>query len=134
MDWDFDHVHFLARDVHALSKYFAEVFGMELLSFEEDFKGAPYAIHKLGSGDLRIRGHREGDAPDAKGPSLVEGLDHLGLAADDVEKTVAWLESRGAEVLRPPEKTGVGGRTIAFIRGPGNIRIEICERVKGDRG
>ncbi len=35
MDWDFDHVHFLARDVHALSKDFEEVFGMELLSFEE---------------------------------------------------------------------------------------------------
>jgi predicted enzyme related to lactoylglutathione lyase len=72
---------------------------------------------------------REDDAPDAREPNLVEGLDHIGFAVDDVEAAVKWLESRGAEVMMAPQRTGIGGRSIAFIKGPGNVRIELCGRV-----
>lgn len=134
MKFGFDHIHFLVRDVRALADYFQDVFGMELSHYDEDFKGAPYAIFRLGSGTLRIRGFREGDAPDALAPGLVEGLDHIGVAVDNVEEATDWLESRGAEIWMKPERSGIGGRAIAFIRGPGNIRIEICEREKPDEG
>lgn len=127
MKFGFDHVHFLVRDVRALADYFQEVFGLELTHYDENFKGAAYATFQLGEGTLRIRGFREGDAPDAVAPELVEGLDHVGLVVSDVEEAVAWLAGRGAEILMPPRKNGVGGRGIAFIRGPGNIRIELCE-------
>lgn len=125
----FDHVHFLVSDVRALTEYFERVFGMKTLEFLDDHKGAAYSIFQLGGGTLRIRGMREGDAPDARQPNLVEGLDHVGFAVDDVGAAVAWLESRGAEVMMAPRKTGIGGRSIAFIKGPGNVRIELCERV-----
>ena len=136
MEFGFDHVHFLVRDVRALSDYLERVFGLELVEYIENHKGAPYAIFRLGGdprlggGSLRIRGMREGDAPDAIAPSLVEGLDHVGFAAEDVGAAVAWLEARGAEILQKPEPTGIGGRAIAFIRGPGNIRIELCGPVR----
>ncbi len=126
MEFGFDHVHFLVRDVRALVDYLEQVFGLELVEYIENHKGAPYAIFRLGGGSLRIRGMREGDAPDAVAPSLVEGLDHVGFAVEDVGTAVAWLEARGAEILQKPEPTGIGGRAIAFIRGPGNIRIELC--------
>ena len=126
MEFGFDHVHFLVRDVRALSDYLERVFGLELAEYIESHKGAPYAIFRLGEGSLRIRGMREGDAPDAIAPSLVEGLDHVGFAVEDVGAAAAWLEGRGAEILQKPEPTGIGGRAIAFIRGPGNIRIELC--------
>lgn len=126
MEFGFDHVHFLVRDVRALVNYLERVFGLELVEYIENHKGAPYAIFRLGEGSLRIRGMREGDAPDAIAPSLVEGLDHVGFAVEDVGAAVAWLEGRGAEILQKPEPTGIGGRAIAFIRGPGNIRIELC--------
>lgn len=130
MEFGFDHVHFLVSDVRALTGYFERVFGMEAVEYIEDHKGAAYAIFRLGGGTLRIRGMREGDAPDARAPRLVEGLDHVGFAVDDVDAAVAWLASRGAEVLDAPQRTGIGGRAIAFIRGPGNVRIELCERMR----
>ncbi|MEE9274862.1 MAG: VOC family protein, partial [bacterium] len=58
----------------------------------------------------------------------VEGLDHFGLAVEDVEAAAAWLEARGAEFSLPPSRSGLGGRAIAFVRGPENVRIELCER------
>ena len=129
VEFGFDHVHFLVSDVRALTEYFERVFEMETLEFLDDHKGAAYSIFQLGSGTLRIRGMREDDVPDARQPNLVEGLDPVGFAVDDVEASVAWLESRGAEVLMPSQRTGIGGRSIAFIKGPGNVRIELCERV-----
>ncbi len=129
MKFDFDHVHFLVSDVRALTDYFERVFGMKAVEYIDDHKGAAYAIFRLGGGTLRIRGMREDDSPDSRAPSLVEGLDHVGFAVDDVDATTAWLESRGAEILMTPQRTGIGGRVIAFVRGPGNVRIEICERV-----
>lgn len=128
MEYRYDHVHFLTRDVRAMTDFFERVFELELLSYEEDFKGAAYSILKLGEGDLRIRGYRPGDAPDAVAPELTHGLDHLGVAVDDVEAAVARLVERGAEVDMAPVAAGVGGRMIAFIKGPENIRVEICER------
>lgn len=128
MEFRYDHVHFLTRDVRAMTDFFERVFELELLSYEEDFKGAAYSILKLGEGDLRIRGYRPGDVPDAVAPMLTHGLDHLGVAVDDVEAAVARLVERGAEVDMAPVAAGVGGRMIAFIKGPENIRVEICER------
>ncbi len=130
MEFGFDHVHFLVSDVRALTDYFERVFGMEVFEYLDDHKGAPYSICRLGEGTVRIRGMREGDAPDAREPHLVEGLDHVGFAVDDVEAAADWLEARGAEIMMAPQRTGIGGRAIAFIRGPGNVRIELCERVR----
>ena len=127
MKFGFDHVHFLVRDVRALTDYFQDIFGLELTHYDENFKGAAYSIFRLGEGSLRIRGLREGDTPDARSPELVEGLDHVGFVVENVAETAAWLEARGAEMLQAPENIGIGGRAIAFIRGPGKIRIELCE-------
>lgn len=132
MEFGFDHVHFLVRDVRALTSYFQDVFGLDLTHYDEDFKGAPYANFRLGEGSLRIRGLREGNVPDALTPELVEGLDHVGFVVRNVGETTAWLEGRGAEVSLPPRNNGIGGRGIAFIRGPGNIRIELCEPPRSD--
>ena len=67
-------------------------------------------------------------------PALTHGLDHLGVAVDDVEAAVARLAERGAEVVMAPVPAGVGGRMIAFVRGPENVRIEICERPRSAGG
>ena len=109
MEFGFDHVHFLVSDVRALTGYFERVFGMEAVEYIDDHKGAAYAIFRLGGGTLRIRGMREGDAPDARAPRLVEGLDHVGFAVEDVDAAVAWLASRGAEVLDAPPSGPASG-------------------------
>jgi len=130
MDFGFDHVHFLVSDVQALTNYFKNIFGMEVIDYKEDHKGAAYAIFRFGNGTIRIRGMRKDDKPDSRFPELVEGLDHIGLSVENVRSALAWLVSRGAEVFQEPEDTGIGGRPIAFIKGPGNIRIELCQKTE----
>jgi len=131
MDFQLDHAHFVCRDVRAMAGYFERVFGAEILRFQEDLKGAPNAMLRLGSMNLFVRGVRPGEKPDARAPGLVEGLDHLGFQVEDVAAAAAWLRGRGAEFAVEPQRTGIGGRMIAFLRGPENIRIELCERPRG---
>lgn len=130
MEFDFDHVHFLVSDVQSLTNYFEKIFEMELIHYVKEHKGAPYSIFKFGNGTLRIRGMRKDDNPDSRCPELVEGLDHIGLSVENVHNALAKLVSRGAEVYQRPEDTGIGGRTIAFIKGPGNIKIELCQKTE----
>ncbi|MEE9274974.1 MAG: hypothetical protein V3V62_06685, partial [bacterium] len=84
MEFGYDHVHFVCRDVPAMAEYFERVFGAESLSFDPDLKGAPNAVLRLGPVRLFVRGVRPGESPDAAAPGLVEGLDHFGLAVEDV--------------------------------------------------
>lgn len=127
----YDHIHIVSKDVKETTSYFERVFGAELTSFNENLKGAPNAALFIGGMKLFVRGIRPGENPDAVAPDLVEGLDHFGLQVDDIEAAAVWLKARGAEFILGPERTGVGGRMIAFIRGPGNIRIELCEHRAG---
>ena len=125
MDFEFDHVHMVCRDVDAMVDFFERIFGAERISYNPDFKGAPSAVVRLGSMRVLVRGLRPGEAPDAVAPVRVQGLDHFGISVDDVEKAAEWLRARGAEFTVEPTRGGMGGRMISFVRGPENIDIEI---------
>jgi catechol 2,3-dioxygenase-like lactoylglutathione lyase family enzyme len=125
MDFEFDHVHMVCRDVDTMVDFFERVFGAERISYNPDFKGAPSAVVRLGSMRVLVRGLRPGETPDAVAPARVQGLDHFGISVDDVEEAAIWLKARGAEFTVEPTQGGMGGRMISFVRGPENIDIEI---------
>ena len=125
MDFDFDHVHLVCADVDGTIDYFERVFGAKRVSYNPDFKGAASAVVGLGTMRVLVRGLRPGETPDAVAPVRVQGLDHFGVVVEDVEKAAEWLRGRGAEFSVEPTAGGMGGRMIAFVRGPENIEIEI---------
>ena len=131
MDFDFDHVHLISGDVDAMVDYFERVFGARRLSYNPDFRGAPGAFIGLGSIRVGIRGIRPGETMDAVAPVRIQGLDHFGVVVDDVEETAEWLKGRGAEFSVEPMVIEGSGRTIAFVRGPENIEIELLGPVAG---
>jgi catechol 2,3-dioxygenase-like lactoylglutathione lyase family enzyme len=124
MDFDFDHVHMVSKDVEAMVSYFERVFGGECVARGES-RGAPAATVKLGSMRVLVRGIRPGENPDAAAPDRVQGLDHFGVSVPDVEAAAKWLKSRGAVFTVEPNRPRPNGRMIAFVRGPDNIDIEI---------
>ncbi len=132
MEFGFDHVHYVCANVRAFAEYFERVFGAEITRYDPDFKGSPNAAVRLGGLTVFVRGLRPGETPDAVAPDLVEGLDHFGLSVPDVRAAVEWLRGRGAEIMMEPADLGIGGRTIAYVRGPGNVRIELCESAPAD--
>jgi catechol 2,3-dioxygenase-like lactoylglutathione lyase family enzyme len=125
MDFRFDHVHLVCRDVDAMVDFFKRTFDAERISYNPDFNGAPSAVIRLGSMRIFVRGLREGEVPDAVAPNRVQGLDHFGIGVDDVEEAAKWLKARGAVFSVEPTPRGMGGRIISYIRGPENIDIEI---------
>ena len=38
------------------------------------------------------------------------------------------MKEAGADFIRDPSPSGMGGRTTAYIRGPEDVRIELSER------
>ena len=58
-------------------------------------------------------------------PGRRGGLDHFGIEVEDFEEAAKWLKARGAEVSIEPYTGGMGGRMIAYVRGPDNLDIEI---------
>ena len=64
-----------------------------------------------------------GDAPHA--PHL--GLEHIGLAVQDIDAVVAALKAKGVVFTMEPTTIRPGVR-IAFLRGPEDVSIELLER------
>ncbi|MCY3823464.1 MAG: VOC family protein [Nitrospinae bacterium] len=127
MEFGFDHIHFVCADVKAFAEYFQDIFDAEIVRYDEDFKGSPNAAVKIGRLMIFARGIRPEETPDSVEPELVQGLDHFGFGVPDVEAAVEWLRDKGAEIMMEPVRRGIGGRMIAYVRGPGNVRIELCE-------
>ena len=127
MEFGFDHIHYVCTDVKAFAEYFQHVFDAEIIRYDGDLKGSPNAVVRIGRLIIFARGIRPEETPDSVEPELVQGLDHFGFGVSDVEVAVEWLRGRGAEIMVEPVRRGIGGRMIAYVRGPGNIRIELCE-------
>jgi lactoylglutathione lyase len=124
MEFQFDHVHMVAKDVDGMIDYFERIFGAKCVDRGES-KGAPAATVQLGNMRVLVRGIRPGESPDAVSPDRVQGLDHFGVSVADVEAAAKFLKARGAVFTVEPNRPRPNGRMIAFIRGPDNIDIEI---------
>lgn len=125
MEFQFDHVHLVCGDAEEMLSFFERVFGAERISYNTDFKGAPSGVLKVGSMRIFVRGLRGDEKPDAVAPTRVQGLDHFGIGVADVEAAAEWLKARGAEFSVEPYTGGMGGRMIAYVKGPENVDIEI---------
>ncbi|NOG71528.1 VOC family protein [Roseicella sp. DB1501] len=121
--YGFDHVHLRSPDLEATAAWFQETLGAEVarrVSGE-----APRIDMVLGGLNLFIS---QSDNRVAAPPtSPYNGIDHFGLAVDDLDAAVAELKAKGVTFTIEPRQARPGVR-ICFIRGPENITIELLER------
>jgi len=61
---------------------------------------------------------------------LGTGYNHIAIAVDDLDATLAGLAQSGIEPEKPPYRPGgrTTGSRICFVRDPDGYRIEIVER------
>ena len=61
---------------------------------------------------------------------LGTGYNHIALAVEDIEATLAGLSAQGIEPEKPPYRPGgrTTGSLICFVRDPDGYRIELIER------
>ena len=120
----YDHIHIRSREPMATARYFNNMFGAEILeSVQTDGQSRV---------DIEINGlivflaQADTSTPDGPTDPYV-GLDHFGLRVDNLDTAAADLKSKGAEFSMEPKDLRPGLR-IAFVRAPGDVRIELLER------
>lgn len=80
-----------------------------------------------GDGDeprLELTWNRGRDEP----YDLGTGYNHVAIAAEDLDTTLARLAEQGIDPERPPYSLREGGSRICFVRDPDGYRIELIER------
>jgi catechol 2,3-dioxygenase-like lactoylglutathione lyase family enzyme len=117
------HVHLMSHDAMAAGAYYEKMFGAELVA-SKGANGLPRANLMLGDQVILISTVAESVTQTASGPHSCLGLDHIGIAVDDLPVAVADLEAKGAEFLMKPR--GERAR-IAFLKGPDFVTIELVQ-------
>ena len=122
--YTYDHIHLRSREPMETAKYFETMFGAEIIeSVQSD--GQPRIDLNINGLTIFIAAADESVPAGPVDPHL--GLDHFGFKVDDIEQAATELKEKGAEFdlepmqLRPDIK-------IAFVRAPGDIRIELVQR------
>ena len=122
--YTYDHIHLRSLAPMETAKYFETMFGAKIIeSIQTD--GQPRIDLDINGLTIFIAAADDSVPPGPVDPHL--GLDHFGFKVDNLEQAAAELKEKGAEFAQEPEQIRPGIK-IAFIRAPGNVRIELVER------
>jgi len=62
------------------------------------------------------------------GYDLGTGYNHIALAVEDLDGTLARLGEQGIAPEKPPYQVREGGSRLCFVRDPDGYRVELIER------
>jgi methylmalonyl-CoA/ethylmalonyl-CoA epimerase len=124
-----DHIGLLVRDIDAALPYFTDRLGFTLISdeFTPASGGARLAYLDAGNVVLQLVSPTGANGPIAEHlETHGEGLHHICLAVDDIDRTIADL-TPAADVA---VSLGGRGRKVAFLPArPHGLIMELTERV-----
>jgi catechol 2,3-dioxygenase-like lactoylglutathione lyase family enzyme len=126
-EFRWDHIHLRSPDPEATARYYVDVFGATPVN-KVEVSGAVRVIVSLAGLNLFIE-QVPLDTPAPPQPPHL-GFEHIGLAVTNIDAVCAELKARGAEFVVEPHSPR-SGVTLAFVRAPENVRIELLERSSG---
>ena len=122
--YSYDHIHLRSIDPMATAQYFNKMFDARIVeSIQSD--GQSRIDLDLNGLTIFIAKADEDTPVGPVDPHL--GLDHFGLRVDNLAEAAADLKSKGAVFSTEPRDLRPGVK-IAFVRAPGDVRIELLER------
>jgi len=113
------HIGLVATDPAATLAWFAETFGGKVTKAEGGASGINYGGVWL----VATKGNSE--------PSAGHAIDHIGFRPMNVDNTVTALKAKNVKVTTEPRPLVLPSGTamrLAFIEGPGGVRIELVQR------
>ena len=122
--YTYDHIHLRSRDPMATAQYFNKMFDAKIPETVQS-DGQPRIDLDVNGLMIFIAKADESTPAGPREPHL--GLDHFGFRVDNLAEAVADLKSKGAEFASEPRDLRPGLK-IAFVRAPGDVRIELLER------
>jgi len=127
-----DHIGIAVANLDATLKLYRDVLGFHIEK-TETHAGQKVRVAFLPIGDTEFELL---ESTDPEGPiarfikSKGEGIQHIALRTDDIEKTLADLKSKGIRLLDEKPRQGAGGSKIAFLhpKSTFGVLIEIVEQ------
>tara|TARA_B100001173_G_C15555617_1_gene365728 strand:+ start:13 stop:402 length:390 start_codon:yes stop_codon:yes gene_type:complete len=122
-----NHIHLKSNDPEADANWFQKAFNFKITSDEVRAVGDRF-ISCESEGGLRV--NISGERTNEKlGPSDADphyGLEHFGFDSSDINADISRLEGMGAVLAEGPIDMP-NGMQIAFIKTPGNVRLELIQ-------
>ena len=122
--YTYDHIHLRSRDPMATAQYFNKMFDAEILESVQTDGQSRIDIDVNG---LMIFIAAADDTTPAGPVDPHLGLDHFGFRVENLAEAAVELKAKGAEFSVEPKDLRPGLK-IAFVRAPGDVRIELLER------
>ena len=126
-EYKIDHIHLICPKIEDTKNWYCDVLGAKV-AFEGEFKGNKVYYLNLCGFNLILIEKLPGEKPLPANIKTNEGLDHFGLAVDDMAAAAAELKEKGVRFTLEPMQVRRGLR-IAYIEGPDKVRIELSERL-----
>ena len=128
MAYNFEHVHLKAPDPEKTANWYVKAFNFEIFN-DRGVRptGDRFIECKSEDGTIfRISGARTDERMGQGDADVHYGLEHFGITVDDMDAEIERLTAMGAEVAEGPI-SNPGGPTIAFIKVPDDVRIELLQ-------
>jgi methylmalonyl-CoA epimerase len=124
-----DHVGIAVSDLDEALKLYRDILGLEVEKTEE-FGGMKIAFIPIGDTEFELLQPLDPDGALAKFvEKRGEGVQHIALRVDDVEKALEEFKARGLKVIDEKPRPGAGGASIAFFhpKSTRGVLLEICQ-------
>ena len=123
-----NHIHIKSKDPEKDANWFVNAFNFEIINAEGIYGGDRFIMcHSDDGVSVKITAARHNPT---LGPSDADphyGLEHFGLDSDNLEEDISRLESLGATLAEGPME--MPGIRIVFLKTPGDVRIELIQKV-----
>jgi len=127
-----DHLGIAVKDIAEAGKLFRNVLGLKLSSTETvEEQNVGTAIFSLGDVGVELLESTSPDGPVARFiEKRGEGIQHLALQVDDLEKAIEELKAKGIRLIDEQPRKGAAGTRIAFLhpKSTFGILIELIEK------
>jgi len=129
-----DHIGIAVKNLEEAVKFYKDVLGLELEGIEEvPEENVRVAMFKVGETYIELL---QGTTQDSAISKFIEkrgeGIHHIAIRVDDVDKSTEVLKNRGAVLVYDKARTVSGGsRKINFVhpKSTGGVLLELVERV-----
>jgi methylmalonyl-CoA/ethylmalonyl-CoA epimerase len=126
-----DHIGIAVKSLAESSKLY-ELLGIKSTGTEEVAEQkVKVAFFPVGDSEVELL---ESTAPDGPIARYIEkngeGIQHIALRVDDLEKALAELKAKGVRLIDEKPRYGAGGARIAFVhpKSTGGIILELSEK------
>jgi catechol 2,3-dioxygenase-like lactoylglutathione lyase family enzyme len=124
MTYQLHHIHLLCRNLGETEKFFSEILGAKFVDYRK-FQNADGATLDLNGTNIYLRVTREGEKVAADSDQVQYGYNHIGLKVENLDSAFSELSQKGVIFTQLPKD--LGNRSVAFVKGPDNISIELIQ-------